>query len=165
VQIQVRELGLTGDRPLTTSGGMSFAGGPLNNFVLQAMEPFVGALRAEPSSRGLLTAVSGMITKQGVSAWSCTPPGVPFAAGEVGATTAERTAVVDVDPVFLGRATVESWTVVHQGGAPWRAVALARTPTDRRAVVRCDDPEVVSSMVDDEWGGRDIGCRGEWFEA
>ncbi|HKY16475.1 MAG TPA: hypothetical protein VJM33_16230, partial [Microthrixaceae bacterium] len=41
VQVQVRELGLDPGRPLTTSGGMSFAGGPLNNFVLQAMEPFV----------------------------------------------------------------------------------------------------------------------------
>src|SRR4029078_2696216 len=101
VQIQAHELGLGPDRPMTQSGGMSFAGGPLNNFVLQAMEPFVGVLRADPSSRGLLTAVSGMITKQGVSAWSCTPPSVPFAAGEVGEVTAQRTAVVDVDAVHV----------------------------------------------------------------
>ena len=37
VRAQARELGIDEARPLTVTGGMTFAGGPLNNFVLQAL--------------------------------------------------------------------------------------------------------------------------------
>src|SRR5205807_1120781 len=37
VQTAARELGLPLDRPLTVTGGMTFGGGPLNNYVLQAV--------------------------------------------------------------------------------------------------------------------------------
>ena len=36
VRVQQRELGIPRQRPVTVTGGMAFAGGPLNNFVLQA---------------------------------------------------------------------------------------------------------------------------------
>src|SRR5262245_13129276 len=37
VRVQARELGLDESRPLSVTGGMTFAGGPLNNFVFQAL--------------------------------------------------------------------------------------------------------------------------------
>src|SRR6185295_5046312 len=46
VRMQARELGLPEGRSLTVSGGMPFAGGPLNNFVLQAMARMTEVLRA-----------------------------------------------------------------------------------------------------------------------
>ena len=164
VQIQARELGLTDERSLTLSGGMSFAGGPLNNFTLQAFEPFVARLRERPDDLGLVTAVSGMITKQGVAVWSATPPERPFASFDVSEEARAETATVEVDARYEGSAEVESSTVVHQGGVPWRAVVLARTPYGTRAVVRSDDPGVAASLVTDEWTGREIHCVGEWFE-
>ena len=36
VRVQAAELGLAADRPWTVTGGMSFGGGPLNNYVLQS---------------------------------------------------------------------------------------------------------------------------------
>ncbi len=164
VQIQARELGLDADRPLTLSGGMGFAGGPLNNFTLQAFEPFVARLREQPSDLGLVTAISGMITKQGVGVWSATPPERPFASFDVSAEARAETATVEVDAGYEGPATVESSTVVHQGGVPWRAVVLARTPSGSRAVVRSDDPGIAASLVTDEWTDREIHCVAEWFE-
>ena len=47
VRVQARELGIDAARRLTLSGGMAFAGGPLNNFVLQALVRMVGALRRD----------------------------------------------------------------------------------------------------------------------
>ena len=58
---------------------MTFAGGPLNHFVLQALDRMVAALRGDPGSLGVATAVSGMLTKQGVTLWSSEPgPGFQF---------------------------------------------------------------------------------------
>ena len=61
----------------TVTGGMAFAGGPFNNFVLQSMVPVVRALRAEPASLGMVTTVSGLLTKPGIGVWSGTPDGRP----------------------------------------------------------------------------------------
>jgi len=37
VQVAARELGIAQDRPLTVTGGLTFAGGPLNNYVMHSM--------------------------------------------------------------------------------------------------------------------------------
>ena len=79
VRTQVLELGIDLDRDLTVTGGMTWAGGPLNNYVIQAAVKLTQVLRADPGSTGLLTSISGMITKQGASMWSSEPPAQPFA--------------------------------------------------------------------------------------
>ena len=84
------ELGLPLDRPLTVTGGMTFGGGPLNNSVLQAMAKMVQVLRDDPGSVGLVTSISGMITKHGASLWSTRPPEGRFEAADVSAEAAAR---------------------------------------------------------------------------
>ena len=59
VQVQQRALGLDQSVVPTVTGGMTFAGGPFNNFVYQAMVEVVGRLRAEPGALGVVTTVSG----------------------------------------------------------------------------------------------------------
>ena len=78
-------------RPLTVTGGMAFAGGPLNHFVLQALVRMAGLLRAAPGSTGLVTAISGVLTKQGVSLWSSEPGSAPFGHDDVSEATARAT--------------------------------------------------------------------------
>ena len=77
VRIQARELGLPLDdpdgRPLSVGGGMTFGGGPLNNATFQALARMVPMLRDAPGTTGLLTFISGIITKHGTSVWSTTP--------------------------------------------------------------------------------------------
>ena len=51
VQIGATELGLGLDRQLTVTGGLTFAGGPLNNYVMHSIATMVGVLR-ERSRRG-----------------------------------------------------------------------------------------------------------------
>ena len=74
VQIYAEELGISLDRQLTVTGGMTFGGGPLNNYVLQSTCRMAELLRDNSSrksrahggaEKGLVTSVSGMLTKQG----------------------------------------------------------------------------------------------------
>ena len=87
--IQLRELGTRApSRCRRGPAAWPSRGGPLNNFVLQAAARMVALLR-EQGGAALLTAVSGMLTKQGVSLWSCEPGAAGFGYADVSAE-AER---------------------------------------------------------------------------
>src|SRR5439155_27112090 len=46
VQISANALGLSQGRPLTVTGGLTFAGGPLNNYVTHSIATMTGLLRS-----------------------------------------------------------------------------------------------------------------------
>ncbi len=82
VQIAARELGLAIDdpaRPLTVTGGLTFAGGPGNNYASHAIATLMPRLRADPEAYGLATAVGWYLTKHAVGIYSARPPRQPFA--------------------------------------------------------------------------------------
>lgn len=155
VQVQARALGLPLEAQLTVSGGMTFGGGPLNHSELQAMVPFVRALRDAPDERGLITAVSGMITKPGASIWSATPPRDRFLGIDVTEAASMHTAVRELLPDVLGQATVAAHTVVFDGGEPARAVAVLDVEGGR-TIARSGDAGIARSMTEVDWVGRDV---------
>ena len=62
VQVAANELRLpTGDRerPLTVTGGLTFAGGPWNNYVTHSIATMAERLAADPGQLGLITANGG----------------------------------------------------------------------------------------------------------
>jgi len=140
VQVQAAELGIALDPAPTLTGGMTFAGGPLNNYVLQAMVRLVGALRAEPGAVGLSSSVSGFLNKVGLGVWSASPPPVPFIAHDV---TVEAAAAAPPRPLVDdhdGSAMVVAATVDHA----WepRAVAVCELADGSRTIAQSSSPEV-----------------------
>jgi acetyl-CoA C-acetyltransferase len=154
VRVQQRELGLDPAQAVTVTGGMAFAGGPLNNFVLQAMAKMVEVLRSAPGTVGLVNAVSGFLTKQGVSLWASRPPEAPFRHVDVSDETAADVATVEVVPEAAGEGTLASYTVQYQDGAPARAVLLLDLDDGRR-VLRADaGRDLAAALTREEWIGR-----------
>ena len=84
VEVQARELGIAPHRDLTLTGGMTFGGGPFNNYSLQGAAAMVRHLAGgdEPGV-GLTTAVSGLLTKPAAVLWSAAAPATPYATLEV----------------------------------------------------------------------------------
>jgi len=156
VRAQVRELQVPPGRPLTATGGMAFAGGPLNNFVLQAMARMVEVLRADRGSLGMVTAVSGMLTKQGVSLWSTRVPNHPFRFADVTAEVAQQMKTVEVVDSYHGPATIAAYTVLYQGDAPARAVMICDLPDGRRTLAATTDAVLAAAMTVQEFCGRAI---------
>ncbi|MBM4267725.1 MAG: acetyl-CoA acetyltransferase [Deltaproteobacteria bacterium] len=155
VRIQLRELGLSPTRPLTVTGGMAFGGGPLNNFALQAMARMADVLRGAPGTTGMVTAVSGMLTKQGVTLWSTRPPERPFSFLDVTADVARELVRVPFAAEYAGPATVASCTVLH-GAAEPTAVFLCDTPEGGRTLASSRAPEMLRSVEATETCGRTI---------
>jgi len=134
---------------------MTFAGGPLNNYVLQSTAAMAGVLRADPETVGLITAISAMITKQGVSLWSCRPPSGPFRAVDVSAAVASESPAVPVTADGAGPARVVTYTVAHDAaGTPERAVVLAQRSDGSRAIVA--STSAAAAMAVGEWADRQV---------
>jgi acetyl-CoA C-acetyltransferase len=162
VQMAMKELGLAGvpggdDRPLTVTGGLSFFGGPGNNYVTHSVAAMADACRADPGSLGLLTGVGYYLTKHSAGVYSTRPPAQGFRRVD----PADTKALVEATPArvptgaYAGPATVEA-TAVQYGreGDPALAVLAALTPDGRRALATSTDPSVMASMTTEEWAGR-----------
>jgi acetyl-CoA C-acetyltransferase len=166
VQVQAAEMGIELDRLLTITGGMTFAGGPLNSYALHAMATMVDALRKDRVSRtGLVTAVSGMLTKQGMVLLSNEPPAEGFRVEEVGEQARAATDTVPVVDGFDGEATVVGSTVAHTWGAPTRAIAVVESFAGERTIATSDDPELLAAFVAEDWCGRTVHVDGATFRA
>jgi acetyl-CoA C-acetyltransferase len=156
VRVQAAELGLSLDRCLTVTGGMTFAGGPLNNYVLQAMVKMTSVLRDDPAGMGMVTAVSGMLTKQGVSYWSAQPPAGGYRAVDVTERVRAMAPAVAMGPAGSGPATVATYTVIHADGRPAKGVVIAERPDGGRAIATTGDLSIAQAMVEEEWCGRSV---------
>jgi acetyl-CoA C-acetyltransferase len=159
VQVQARELGIaldagsTADRPLTVTGGMTFAGGPLNSYVLHSTAAMADVLRADPGSVGMVTSVSGMLTKPAIALWSTDPGADGFAAIDVTDEARAAIATRPVDAAATGSGTVVAHTVVHERGRPVRTVAIVELASGARTVaVDADADRAAAGRTDDRVG-------------
>ena len=160
VQVAARELGLGLDRQLTVTGGMSFAGGPWNNYVMHSIATMADGLRADPGSRGLVTGNGGYLTKHAMGIYSTDPPADGFRWASCQATVdalPRREAVEDHD----GPATIESYVVMHgRDGAPEAAFASALTDDGVRTWATSAAADLMTAMEADEWVGRTVRIDG-----
>ena len=97
----------------TLTGGLTFGGGPGNNYVTHAIASMVERLRADPSQAGLVTALGWFCTKHSWGVYSATPPadGFRWSRPQEAVDSRARCASEQRD----GVATVESYTVTHAG--------------------------------------------------
>jgi len=151
VQVAADELGLGLDRPLTVTGGLSFAGGPWNNYVTHSVATMVDVLRGDAGSVGLVTANGGYLTKHAFGVYSTDPPPRGRFAHRDCQAEVDAVGSVELAEGFEGAVRVEAATVVYdRDGAPERGIFAARTPDRRRAWGTSTDPEVMHLVTDDE---------------
>ncbi|HTW43488.1 MAG TPA: hypothetical protein VMD79_14365 [Solirubrobacteraceae bacterium] len=148
VQIAARELGLALDdpaRPLTVTGGLTFAGGPGNNYSMHAIATLVERLREQPDAYGLATALGWYVTKHAAGIYSARPPRQPFASL---APRPARPPARRASANYAGGARIEAYTVSYQRDAtPEAAIIAALTCNDERALIRSTAQEVIAQML------------------
>ena len=149
-------LDLPPDRDLTITGSMAFAGGPYNNYFLQATARAAKLLRAGAGRTALLSCVSGILTKQAFALWSSEPPGASFERRDVTAEVAAAAAELPVVEDYSGGGRIAGCTVLYARGERPRAVALIDTDDGARALAVSDACETVAGMERDEWVGRRV---------
>jgi acetyl-CoA C-acetyltransferase len=163
VEMAMSALGLRGaeagdDRALTVTGGLGFAGGPVNNYPTHGIARMVDALRADPGSFGLTTALGWYATKHSVGVWSSRPPEA-FVRVDPKATQAEADALPRREPagMFEGTMVVEATSVVmERDGTPSVAILAGLLPDGRRGLANSRDRDAMLDMTKEPWEGRTI---------
>jgi len=158
VQVAAAELGLGVDdpgRPLTVTGGLTFAGGPWSNYVMHSIATMAELLVADPGRRGLITANGGYLTKHSFGVYSTEP------AGEF--RWEDMQSAVDREPTrdglveWEGVGTVEAWTTpFNRDGQPERAFLAVRTPDGSRTLAQITDPAAAGVTVREDIGGAKV---------
>ncbi len=150
VQIAAAELGLPLDdpaRPLTLTGGLTFAGGPGNDYSMHSIATAVARLRDEPEAVALTTAVGWYMTKHAVGVYSGSPPENTFRRFQVEPELPPAREVALDDPG--SDATIEAYTVGYgREGKPDGAVVSALTSDGERSILRADDEVTLDALVD-----------------
>ena len=163
VQIAGAELGIdlaTDTRPPTVTGGLTFAGGPGNNYVTHALAAMVQRLRDDPGSHGLVTAVGWYLTKHGVGIYSTDPPARPFAARSIQPEVdvlARRT----VAEGYVGSAVAESASTLYErDGSPSLGMLTALLDDGRRVLASTRDADALAILTAEPVAGRPVRIGG-----
>ncbi|MDE0440833.1 MAG: acetyl-CoA acetyltransferase [Gammaproteobacteria bacterium] len=158
VQVAAAELGLGEDRPLTVTGGLTFGGGPLNNYVMHAIARMAEVLRDSPGDIGLVSSNGGFITKHAIGIYSTAPPHQPFRY-EVPQDRVDAMPTREAVPAFDGPVEIESYTVMYGSNGPSAALVACLLDDGRRAWGNTDDAEAMHAMVNEEFCGRPARLR------
>jgi acetyl-CoA C-acetyltransferase len=157
VQVAAAELGLAGDpRPLTVTGGLTFAGGPWNNYVTHSIATMAQRLVANPGARGLISANGGWLTKHSFGVYGTTPPEHEFRWEDVQpAVDAEPTRKSKVE--WSGVGTVEAWTApFDRDGSAEKAYVAVRTADDARTLAVITDAAQADAAVREDIAGAKV---------
>ncbi len=131
VQMGLDALGMKPDdpRPLTVTGGLPYAGGPGNNYVMHSVATMVQRLREAPAEYGLVTGLGWFSTKHSAGVYSTRPPQGDWRRADPAVDQREVDAMDS--PPFVGQAegdaTVETYTVVfNREGEPEQGIVIGR---------------------------------------
>ncbi len=159
VQVAAAELGLPlgdADRPLTVTGGLTFAGGPWNNYVTHSIATMAERLAGNAGQRGLITANGGYLTKHSFGVYGSEPPECEFRWEDVqSAVDAEPTRNAEVE--WSGVGTVEAWTTpFDRNGSAEKAFVAVRTPEESRTLAVITDAAEAETTVREDIAGAQV---------
>ncbi len=153
VESYAAELGVAEGRDLTVTGGMPFAGGPLNNYVLQATARMAELLRAGGARTGLVSSVSGYLTKQGFGVWSMEPGPSGFGFADVSDEVAAESPARAVAALVDGPVSIVGCTVMYHEDRALCAVAVVDQADGSRSLASSGDPVVMERVETSECCG------------
>jgi acetyl-CoA C-acetyltransferase len=148
---------------------MAFAGGPFNHFVFMATAAMGRLLRDQPGELGLVTTVSGMLSKPGLALWSATPPPERPLVADLADPALAATAldpVAEAPPLQPTPATVVSFTVTFGGDdglEPVRTAVVADLPDGVRTAATCEDASTAALAVREGLAGRTVNVKDTTF--
>lgn len=159
VEVGAEELGLSLDDPrgLTVTGGLPYAGGPGNNYVMHSIAVMMDRLRAKPKAFGLVTGNGWFLTKQSTGIYSTKAPDKPFEREDPKVLQAQIDALPHPEVIEKpqGRGVIETYTVVHKREGPFLGIVVGRDANGRRFAANTPaDPQTLASLEASEQIGR-----------
>lgn len=159
VQLACKELSIDTKRQLTVTGGLPFAGGPFNSYVMHGINSMVDVLRSEGTGKpGMVWANGGYVTKHAFGIYATEP--------SVAGTYRHDNPQAEIDALptrelaenYEGACIIETYTVMHdRDGNPETFIAACRTPGEARAWGISRDSDLAQHAVNTDLMGD--ACR------
>ena len=155
VKMFSKSLELGSELPKTITGSMPYAGGPLNSFVIHSTVKMIQKIRALEARHGLVTGVSGMMTKQSFCVW-----GKEYQEQFIFDDVTER-AKLDENPVELsniaeGEGEIIGYTIIEGSEHASKAVLYLDDEKKHRKVVSSLDKNFINLLMEEEWVGKKV---------
>ena len=155
VKMFSKSLELGSEIPKTITGSMPYAGGPLNSFVIHSTVKMIQKIRALEVRHGLVTGVSGMMTKQSFCVW-----GKEYQKQFIFDDVTER-AKLDENPVELsniaeGEGEIIGYTIIQGSDNAPKAVLYLDDEKKHRKVVSSLDKNFINLLMEEEWVGKKV---------
>ncbi len=155
VKMFSKSLELGSELPKTITGSMPYAGGPLNSFVIHSTVKMIQKIRALEARHGLVTGVSGMMTKQSFCIW-----GKEYQEQFIFDDVTDR-AKLDEKPVELsdiaeGEGEIIGYTIIEGSEHASKAVLYLDDEKKHRKVVSSLDKNFINLLMEEEWVGKKV---------
>ena len=162
VQMFADSLNLGSEDVKTVTGGMPFAGGPLNNYMIHSTVKMVSEIRNNHSNIGLVTGVSGMMTKQAFALWAKEPL-IQFISKDVTEEAALIEHPIEMSTQTNGMAIVLGYTIFKDANKDMKVVIYGEDSQNKRKVLISKDKKIIKSMGEEEWVGKQIVFKGKYL--
>ena len=153
VQMFAKSLKLEDIKDKTVTGAMPFAGGPLNSYVLHSTAKLIEKLR-EKCGVGIVTGVSGMMTKQSYALWSKNPY-IDFTYEDCSKKAREVELPVKLSDQKSGSGVIIGYTI-HIRDDVNKAIIFVDTDDKKRKLITSSDRNIINEMQNTEWVGKRI---------
>ena len=154
VQITMNELGIDPERAATTTGGLSFFGGPMNSYVIHAIASTIDEIR-KTGEYGFVHANGGYATKHACAVYHNEPPKGQFRRMNV-QEEIETSPKREVEENPIGKSVVEAYTVLHGREGPDKALMTTLMEDGKRALASTSDAQTMQSMMSEEYVGKTL---------
>lgn len=160
VQLGAKSLGLDINSQLTRTGGLPFAGGPWNNYVMHAIATVARELRDGVGKTGLVWGNGGYTTKHAFGVYATEPPKNGFTydypQDQIDALPSRQLAS-PAEASDAGETTIEGYSVMHdrEGGIE-RIIATCILSDGRRAWGDSTSADLGRDMCANEWVGKQV---------
>jgi acetyl-CoA acetyltransferase len=150
-----RVLGLAPSAEMTLTGGLSFFGAPLNNYMTHALAAAMRNLRLKGTGVSLLYGQGEFVTKHHAMVVSSKAPPqgtLTDAYGCQALADASRGPIPPLDINHVGPCTVETYTILYDRSAVRHGVVICRKPDGLRLMARvsADDQRTLSILTEQD---------------
>jgi acetyl-CoA C-acetyltransferase len=155
-KMAMRTLKRNGDECVpTVTGGLTFFGGPLNNYMSHAVAAMARSLRQSPGAVGLLYGQGGYVNKHHTLVVSTAAPTADIKLEYSVQKDADRRRgpVPPLNETYQGPAVVETYTVLYgRDGSALQGIVITRNPQGERVMARVpeSDQETLAILQDRE---------------
>ena len=153
IQMFAKSLNLNDIKDKTITGAMPFAGGPLNSYVLHSTAKLIEKLR-ENNGIGIVTGVSGMMTKQSYALWSKNKE-IDFTHKDVTKDAEIIEKPLELSEFEDGEGKIVGYTVINKKDIN-KAIIYVETINNKRKLITSSDKTIIDSMEKNEWVGKKI---------